>query len=428
MPLLSTDYFTTSLIPEKELKNSIEILSPEIERLAAARQQGYTTPYSFINVPFDQKNFEQVNTLVHQKKLLRPSLLLLIGIGGSNLGTLAVFQALKGLYFNELTPVCKFYCADTLDAQSACALQALIEALLQKGQEVLIVVVTKSGTTVETMANAAFFLDLLVKHRASRWSDYVVYITDNDSLLYQHGRQHNIALLEIPAPVGGRYSVLSPVGLFSLQFLEIDTEQLLAGARDVTNSCLCVDITNPAAASAALIYAHYKRDRTIHDMFLFNPAYTLLGAWYRQLMGESIGKAGKGITPTVSVGTIDLHSVAQLYLGGPDHRFTTFVTEKKSSSWPHIPPFFADISYGAGFSFNHVSSAIFQAVQTAYAERQRPFMTINLSAEPYQLGQFLQYKMIEMVYLGFLFQVNCFDQPEVELYKQETRRILGYES
>ncbi len=153
-------------------------------------------------------------------------------------------------------------------------------------------------------------------------------------------------LLEIPKKVGGRYSVFSPVGLFPLGLLGVNIDQLLKGAYDMKSRCLDTNLLkNPAVISATLIYLHYKKGKNIHDLFLVGNDLESVGKWYRQLMGESIGKefnkdkkrVFEGITPTVSLVSVDLHSMAQIYLGGPYDKFTTFVNVKQNNSDVVVP-------------------------------------------------------------------------------------------
>ena len=174
--------------------------------------------------------------------------------------------------------------------------------------------------------------------------------------------------------------------------------------------CLASD-ENEASISAALVWSYYQQGMPIHDSFFFDSAFETVGKWYRQLMAESLGKDGKGIMPTVSMGTVDLHSMAQLYFAGPHIRYTTF--------------FPAVIDTTSNHRMAHVQEVIFQGVQAAYAKAGLPFTTIKgLAKKEETIGALLQLKMIEIVYLGYLMQVNAFDQPQVELYKQEVRRLM----
>jgi len=301
-------------------------------------------------------------------------------------------------------------------------------------------VVTKSGTTTETVTNFAYFYQLIKAKRPQDYHKYIVVTTDEGSPLDKIAQKEQFSTLYIPKKVGGRYSVFSPVGLFPLAMIGIDVKELLRGAHDSIESCTATEIANNFAAVNAIIkYAHYKKGVNINDFFVFSVQLESVGKWYRQLMGESIGKEFNvrgervevGITPTVSIGTLDLHSVGQLYLGGPRDKFTTFVSvenyqsseDEKPQSF--FPEFLADFKVRP---LSFIMKAILQGVQVAYTKNKRPFCSLVLPAlKPYYIGQLLQMYMIEMMYLGYLLEVNPFDQPNVELYKKETRKILTHE-
>jgi glucose-6-phosphate isomerase len=148
-------------------------------------------------------------------------------------------------------------------------------------------------------------------------------------------------------------------------------------------------------------------------------------------MGESLGKANIGLTPTVSIGSTDLHSVGQLYLGGAKNKFTTFVSTQKQKHTVKIPnfkEFDVLVENIQNKSLSFIMDSILHGVQKAYKNNHVPFCTVVLpEINAYYVGQFLQLSMLEMIYLGKLLKVNPFDQPHVELYKQETRKILAHE-
>jgi glucose-6-phosphate isomerase len=237
--------------------------------------------------------------------------------------------------------------------------------------------------------------------------------------------------------VGGRYSVFSPAGLFPLGLLGINIERLLDGARSMRDTCININVEeNPAAISAALQYLHYMSGKNISDLFLFANALESLGKWCRQLMAESLGKefnkkgetVNIGITPVISIGSTDLHSMAQLYLGGPNDKFTMFLSVENSNSQVKLPNLreYSKLVNGIqGKSLESIMSAIMEGTKAAFRKGKRPFMEVKLPCKSeYYIGQFLQFKMIETIYLGFLLGVNPFDQPNVESYKEETRKIL----
>ena len=267
---------------------------------------------------------------------------------------------------------------------------------------------------------------------------YIVVITDKDSKFWNYATKKNYDVLEIPKKVGGRYSIFSAVGLFPLAMLGIDINQLLNGAQQILKDSLTEDIeNNPSALSALLLYHHYINKKNIHDLFLFNSDFESIGKWYRQLMAESVGKEFNrqgqkifsGITPTVSLGSVDLHSMAQLYLGGPYDRITTFVSVKKNNYILMMPPSEEDISLVPGIHsrpMKEIMDAILKGTKKAFEHGHRPFMEIHLpDKSEWSIGQLLQMKMMEIMFLGALMNVNPFDQPNVEAYKIETKKELG---
>ncbi len=409
----------------------------EMERIQAAWGTGYKTDYASLSLSSDERLLRDVNEVINAKRTLRPYILVVVGIGGSCLGARAVYGGLAEKC-DEGNSETRCYFVASVDSSYTLSVYRRCEAALQNGQNILVTVISKSGTTTETIANAQIFLQLLLQYKKP-YKEYVVVITDEGSPLCKVAREHEMSCLTVPSLVGGRFSVLSAVGLFPLGMLGIDINALRAGAQSMKESCCDTNIeNNPAALSAAILYEQYKAGFVIHDTFIFSCALREFGAWYRQLMGESIGKAhdraGKsvhvGITPTVSIGTNDLHSVAQLYLAGPYNRITTFVSalQEQTVRVEDGTPFDSLVPMIQGKSFEAIMLATLQGTKTAYEKNKRPFMAIDLpELSAFTIGQLLQLKMVEIMYLGFLFSINPFDQPQVELYKKETREILSHE-
>lgn len=432
---------TSSGVSLQEIKALQERLQPEIERMSQACGRGYESDYASINVPDDKQMIARVAQVIEKKqKELNPTVLVVIGIGGSSLGTVAVHNALNGVLYNQSLKKIKIYFVDTVDSDYTSSVIELVRRELGQGGSVLINVVTKSGTTTETIVNFELFLQLLQKQYPENYAQHIVITTDRDSKLWQYAQQEKIEVLEVPKKVGGRYSVFSAVGLFPLGFVGVDLESLCEGARSMAVDCLAADIMkNPAALSASVVYAQLKKGSIIHDTFIFSRDMRAVGDWYRQLVAESLGKkfdrdgavVNTGITPTTSVGTNDLHSVAQLHLGGPRDKFTTFVTVNKSGKDLQIPDFAQfDVLVPniQGKSVFMIVDAVARGVRHAYQSDERPFVSIEFPAKTeFYLGQFLQMKMMEVIYLGYLMNVNPFDQPNVEAYKKETKKILANE-
>ncbi|MFA6066354.1 MAG: hypothetical protein WC707_04220 [Candidatus Babeliaceae bacterium] len=422
-------YKKTCLISDDELLKYITQLEPEMARVETTIQkQDFSTPYAWVNLPTFYEYHASCKKLIEEKKALGIDVLLLIGIGGSDAGARALYQAIHGVMGNaDFKNNILLYCADTIDSGYTQELVTLVEGFLQAGKKVLINIVSKSGSTTETVINAAIFYDLLAQYRPNDARELVVVTTDEHSPLAACARHNNFSLLIVPTHVGGRYSVFSAVGLFPLGMLGIDIDAILQGAAAENNLCTQVSFDNKAAVRAALLYAHYARGIVIHDLFIFNPAWTLLGAWYRQLMAESLGKAGQGILPTVSLGTVDLHSVAQLYLGGQKNRFTTFLMSKNNiSSMTIARNAFSNGIQAGGLALGTVQESIIYGVTQAYYKEHCAYMTIALQNQSlYELGVYMQSSMLEIVYLAYLMGVNPFDQPQVELYKREARAFLA---
>lgn len=436
MDSVSLDYKNTCQIKTEDLHAACNQLLPIIEHVATVRTTAYSDAYGSVNLPFDEELLKAMCAAVKNKKSLYPTTLVVIGIGGSNLGTVAVLQALRGTFYNRDQDIAIHF-ADTVDSDYIRGIAEYVEQELETGNNIVLNVISKSGNTTETIANFEFFLEILKNHRPYNYHQFVVATTDEHSPLWHLAQAEEFTILPIPKNVGGRYSVLSAVGLFPLAMIGIDIKELCKGAQDgvviATNKNI---LENYAAISAAIITHHYRENRFIHDTFLFSVALERLGAWYRQLSAESLGKAVDkkgnglhiGLLPTISMGSTDLHSVAQLYFAGPDNRFTSFISVAQNNDNLELPRFQEyDSLVGniQGKSLADIMNAILQGTQRAYKTDNRPFVTWQLPQKSaYYIGQYMQITMIQVMYIGYLFDINPFDQPEVERYKKETREIL----
>lgn len=431
-------------IVKQGVAQHITTLTQHISQVQQEMQKGYTTDFAFAHLLDDATMLNNVKTLAEQKKKLHPSILFVIGIGGSNLGTMAIQQALFGTMYNDQTPDMQIYYADTVDSDYIHSLFVVAENALKDGKQILVNVISKSGKTTETIANFELFLELLKKHRPQDYADYIVATTDKDSPLWQLATQAHWAMLAIPAKVGGRFSVFSPVGLFPLCMIDVDIDALLEGAKHMREVCLRdsdnVATHNCAIQTAAWQFALLQQGYDISNLFLFSNELRAVGRWWRQLMGESLGKAHKvdgkkneqTWVPIMSVGSTDLHSVGQLYLANVAKIITQCVVVEQNHFELKVPDFaqYFDqlVQNIQNKSLQHIMHAIVQGVQKAYAKKDLPFCTITLPEKnAHYLGQLLQYKMFEICYMGYLLEVNPFDQPEVEAYKSETREILAHE-
>lgn len=434
-PLLFSD--AHSLIQKNQISRIGKKLTREITCMANSSVTGYADERGAINLCLDNQAMGNVKSLINEKKKLHPRYVVVVGVGGSSMGTKAVQELVLGKLHNQVHSAPHILYAETVDPDSIGCICQLIRSVLEQNENVLVNIVSKSGETTETIANAMILLDILKKYKANH-NECVVITTDKDSKLWKVAEKLNIDALEIPQKIGGRYSVFSPVGLFPLGFLGVDIQGLLKGGSFMRQKCLDANIwENPSILSAIITYAHYLQGKNINDMFFFAVDFESLGKWYRQLMAESLGKESilgdekrlVGITPTVSIGSLDLHSMAQLFLGGPFDKLTTFVSLKRYNISRFVPPhqgFNNLVKNIPGKSLEEIMDAILEGVKIAYTKQRRPFLEVILpDRSEKSLGQFIQFKMMEIMYLGALLKVNPFTQPRVEDYKRETRKILA---
>ena len=401
--------FKNSLLPKKffEKKQEIKDYIKVLKRILI--EKNYNFPESFLNLPKEKPKFPP------PPKFLK--LILLFGIGGSCLGAKAIYEALKRkkklveiLFFESLNPL---------------FLKEAKEKLLQikKGQ-VLVFFISKSGKTLETIVNFFSVLKFIEKFEPK-----IFVVSEKNSLLFEFAKKKNYSTLTLPKSIVGRYSVFSNVGLAPLFYAKVNINQLLEGAKMANKICLSENLTkNPAFVSALAIFYHWKRGKNIFCNIVFPPELFFFGQWYCQLIAEGLGKKGKGISPTVSVATEDFHSLGQLFFDGPKDKIFNFVFVENLGFDFEIPEnenfkfFFPKISEKKVWKINQ---KIFEGIKIAFSKKKIPFFeTILEKLEEKELGFLMEAKMLEILFLGKLMKLNVFDQPAVELYKKEARKIL----
>ena len=279
-----------SVLPGEEISQTAEKLAPEIENMIHATSIGYDDERASINLPDDEHMLSEVRQVIEGKSRLNPEYLIVVGTGGSNLGTIAVQEAVLGRLYNQFNPPTKVLYADTVDSDYLNSIIEIVKPTLRRDGTVVVNGISKSGTTTETIANFEIIVNLLRRYKRD-YENHVVATSDKGSKLWNLAIKKGFDVLEIPEKVGGRYSVLSPVGLFPLGILGIDIKELLDGARTMRDLCIEKDVErNPAAICAAIQHLHYQGAKTIFDLFLFANDLESIGKWHRQLMAESLGK------------------------------------------------------------------------------------------------------------------------------------------
>lgn len=409
-------------------------------KLVQGDESGFDYGYyeSSVNLPVDKDYRDALLQKIKEKKNPELKHVMVVGIGGSNLGTMALYRALRGrldVFLHEKDP--KIIFVDTVSPPMVNQVIEFLSHGINTPEEILINVISKSGETTETIANFEVIYDVLKKRFGDKINSRLVFTTDKGSKLWNIAEQKGLDLIEIPEKVGGRYSVLSSVGLFPLGLANFNIEEFWNGAAEMVKRCTDRDVyKNPALVSAIIGYVQYTRGLNIYNSFYFNPELKSLGRWYSQLTAESIAKeynlnnekVNIGITPLISIGSTDLHSTATLFLSGPKNKFTQFVHASQKEGSPVIPAesFLPDLVPDLkGKSMADVMGAIYYGVKIAYLKNGLPYSELIMhEVSEDSLGQYLQLKMFETMYLARLLGVNAFDQPKVEDYKRETRELL----
>ncbi len=388
-------------------------------RLEAIRTEGRQ---GFFDLPFD---LSSAAFLARRASALRRAgirRLLVVGIGGSSLGARALIEALRspkrGMDVAFVSAPDPDAYADILPSRTEWKRTALL-------------VVSKSGSTLEPVSVFLALRAALIRSvGAKKHAAHVVVITDprEGNPLLAFARAEGYEVLPHPLNVGGRFSVLSPVGLFPAACAGIDVRRLLSGAQRLEEDRRIKREACLAARFAADQFLAYQAGRTTHVFMPYAARLRLVSLWFRQLWAESLGKDGKGPTPVASVGPDDQHSQLQLYQQGPDDKTLTFVDVERFASSPKVPAAkgadaFAPIP---GRSFTDILHAERKGVAEALAEDGRRSATFAVpSISPESVGALLQCLMQAAAFMGELLQVNAFDQPGVEAGKREARKILG---
>ncbi len=365
---------------------------------------------------------------------------LVLGIGGSALGTRALLEALRGPAWNELDDEAREFwprltVLDNVDPASVAAALRRIDP-----RRVLVNVVSKSGGTAETMAQYLVVRAWLEEALGAGAVRHLVFTTDPErGALRELARREGIAALDVPPSVGGRFSVLSPVGLLPAALVGIEVEGLLAGARRALATAEAADLlTNPAALWAGLQWAaDTALGRRIHVLMAYSDRLRAVGDWFCQLWAESLGKrvdrggavVHTGPTPLAAVGAVDQHSLVQLFMEGPPDKTITFLDvadhgeDVPIPGAEGLPP---DLAYLPGHTLGGLLHAEREATARALAGAGRMSSLIELpDLSAASVGELLMFFQLATGYAGAWYGVNPFDQPGVELGKRLTYAAMG---
>ena len=361
-----------------------------------------------------------------------------LGIGGSALGPIAVFTALKHLYYNELPQKVRkyprFYVLDNVDPDKMNALFDIIDV-----DNTIFNVITKSGATSETMSQYLIVMDMLTKKLGRKAREHIIATTsEHKGNLIKLAHDEGFETFFIPDGVGGRFSELSPVGLLPAAVCGIDIAKMLDGAKAMDELCKSDDLAkNPALTIALLQYISMKQGKNIGVMMPYSDKLRYISDWYAQLWAESLGKeldrngnaVNAGQTPVKALGVTDQHSQVQLYNEGPFDKVITFLEVENFDSDITIPANNSgihDIDFLSGHTMSKLLNTELYATRYNLTRRGRANYTITMDkVDEYNIGALLYLFQLQTAYAGEMLNVDAYNQPGVEGGKNATYALFG---
>jgi glucose-6-phosphate isomerase len=427
-------------IAARELDAAAPKLADLTNHLAQTRGTGWER---WRELPFDpmrSAHLEAIRPLV-EKLRDRTDNLIVLGIGGSALGNIALQAALNPQTYNLLPRKRRggprLFVLDNVDPHFVGQTLEFIKQDDPGFERTVVNVISKSGETAETAAQFIIARSMLKQTLGDRYAEQVIAITDPEQ-----GTMRSICdaegytTLPVPDGVGGRFSVLSPVGLFSAAMCGIDIEGLLDGAAEMDQRCQSTDAgENPAAIVAWLLMELTKRGKPNHVLMPYCNALYSLADWFRQLWAESLGKrvdihgneVFAGATPIKALGTTDQHSQVQLYREGPNDKVIGLVEVEQFDDMT-VPDDLdvENLRYLQGRTLGQLLNAEKRATEYALVESERPNFTIRFpQVDARTVGAFIQLWEITTAYAGLMLEIDAYDQPAVETGKKATFGLMG---
>lgn len=354
--------------------------------------------------------------------------LLVIGIGGSYLGARAAIEFIKSPFYNQK----KKYTPDVLfvgNNLSPAYINDIFELI--KDRDFSINVISKSGTTTEPAIAFRLFKDEIEKRYGEAGAAKRIYATTDRArgVLKQVAMAQGYETFVVPDNIGGRFSVLTAVGLLPCAVAGLDVDALFAGAHEAMDTCANTNDSNPAWHYAAARNALYRKGYKVEVLACYEPNFRFMGEWWKQLYGESEGKNGKGIFPASVELTADLHSMGQYLQDGERHLMETVVTFDRPLKDVLIPAQENDgdgLNFLAGQGLHAINAQAFKGTMLAHIDGGVPNIEISCGT-PHErtLGQLIYFYEFACGISGYTLDVNPFDQPGVEAYKVNMFALLG---
>lgn len=414
-------------------KEKLEAMQAEISKAHAMLHEGTGQGSDFLGwidlpVNYDKAEFAQIKECA--EKIKKDSeVLVVLGIGGSYLGARAAIEFIKSNNYNLVkkdTPDI-YFGGNTISSSAVAELIKLIE-----GKDFSINVISKSGTTTETAIAFRIFKKLAEEKYGKEEAAKRIYVTTDKSrgALKALADSEGYKTFVVPDDVGGRYSVLTAVGLLPIAVAGIDIDAIMKGAADAREAYSKDDVlSNDCYKYAAIRNMLYRDGKKLEMMAAYEPSMTLWCEWFKQLFGESEGKDGKGIYPTSAIFSTDLHSLGQYIQQGERSLFETVIWVNNPKENVEIE--FDDVNgdglnFVAGKTVHFVNSKAFAGTVLAHTDGDVPNIVLEIeNQDEYTLGQMIYFFEKACGISGYILGVNPFDQPGVESYKKNMFALLG---
>ena len=384
----------------------------------------------WVDLPVDYDKEEFARIKVAAEKIKNNSdILIVIGIGGSYLGARAVIEFVKSQNYNDLrkgTPAI-YYAGNSI---SPSYLNELLE--ICDGKDFSVNVISKSGTTTEPAIAFRVFRELLIEKYGKEGAKDRIFVTTDKAkgTLKNLADEEGYETFVVPDDVGGRYSVLTAVGLLPIAAAGIDIDELMLGAADARASLTDTDISkNDCYKYVAVRNALYNKGKKTEMFISYEPCFTMMNEWLKQLFGESEGKEGKGLFPTSAIFSTDLHSLGQYIQEGERIMFETVVTFAKPKKEAYIKEDKANVdglNFLAGKTLSFVNEKAYQGTILAHNDGGVANIVIeNEDMTAKSLGYLIYFFEKACAVSGYVLGINPFDQPGVESYKKNMFALLG---
>ncbi len=429
MPIKLNDHYLTSFIKPHEYEQ-IEPQVKQADRMLRSKTGAGNAFLGWLDLPenYDKEEFARIEKCA-EKIQKTCDVLVVIGIGGSYLGARAVIEYLKSPNYNLIkkdTP--NIYFAGNVI--SADALNEVIE--LCEGKDVCVNVISKSGTTTEPAVAFRVFRSLLEEKYGKEGARERIFVTTDKEkgTLKKFSTDEGYETFVVPDDVGGRFSVLTAVGLLPIAVAGIDIKELMAGAASARQKYTIPSLSeNDCYKYAAIRNILYRNGKTLEILAGYEPFAAMLHEWWKQLHGESEGKDGKGIYPSSVIYSTDLHSLGQYVQDGNRNLFETvidIVDTGSSFTISEDPENIDGLNFLSGMDVNQVKKIAMQGTMLAHVDGGVPNILLEVSERSaFVLGELLYFFELSCAISGYLLAVNPFNQPGVEFYKKNMFALLG---